>query len=130
MTQKLPYEVSVESGIIEIPGEYVELCGIEKGYSFEIKIGKKQIRLEPSTEEGVEFDEDQYETGEDGKNYLRYLTETNKWDRKHIIPRVYVGELGKFEENQKFYIRVGRKKMRLLSANYYNEDGEPLETED
>jgi|TARA_B100000073_G_scaffold341383_1_gene342674 hypothetical protein len=130
MTEKLSYEVVVKDGIIEIPEEYVDLCGTEKGYSFAIKIGKKQIRLETSNEDGVELDEDQYEIGEDGKNYLRYLTETNKWDRKHIIPKVYIGELGKFEENQKFYIRVGRKKMRLLSANYYNKDGEPLETED
>ena len=130
MTDELSYEVAVESGIIEIPEEYVELSGMRHGNSFEIKIGRKRIRLEDAEIDGVEFDEDQYEIRDsDGQTILRFLTQTNAWDKKHIIPRVYL-EMDEYQEGDKFYVRVGRKMIRLLNAKYFNKDGEQIEEED
>lgn len=130
MTEELSYEVAVESGIIEIPEGYVELSGIRHGNSFEIKISRKAIRLEDSDISGVEFYEDQYETREsDGETILRFLTETNAWDKKHIISRVYL-EMVECQEGDKFYVRVGRKKIRLVSPKYFNKDGQQIEEED
>ena len=132
MTDELSYEVAVESGIIEIPEEYVELSGIRHGNSFEIKIGRKRIRLEDAEIDGVEFDEDQYEVREsDGQTILRFLTQTNAWDKKHVIPRVYL-EMDEYQEGDKLYVRVAvaRKKIRLLNAKYFNKDGERIEEED
>ena len=119
MTDELSYEVAVESGIIEIPEEYVELSGIRHGNSFEIKIGRKRIRLEDAEIDGVEFDEDQYEVRE------------SAWDKKHVIPRVYL-EMDEYQEGDKLYVRVAvaRKKIRLLNAKYFNKDGERIEEED
>ena len=130
MTEELSYEVAVESGIIEIPEEYVELSGIEHRNSFEIKIGRKTINLEDADIDGVEFDEDQYEIREsDGQTILRFLTQTNAWNKKHIIPRVYL-EMVEHQEGDKFYVRVGRKMIRLLNAKDFNKDGEQIEEED
>ena len=132
MTDELSYEVAVESGIIEIPEEYVELSGMRHGNSFEIKIGRKRIRLEDAEIDGVEFDEDQYEVREsDGQTILRFLTQTNAWDKKHVIPRVYL-EMDEYQEGDKLYVRVAvaRKKIRLLNAKYFNKDGERIEEED
>lgn len=106
MAEDLSYEVAVESGIIEIPEEYVELSGIRHRNSFEIKIGSKTITLEDADIDGVVFDEDQYETREsDGETILRFLAQTNAWDKKHIIPRVYL-EMLEYQDDDKFYIRV------------------------
>ena len=130
MTEELSYEVAVENGILVIPEEYVELSGIRHGNSFEIKIGRTAIRLEDSDIGGIEFYEDQYETREsDGETILRFLTQTNAWDKKHIIPRVYL-EMDEYQEGDKFYVRVGRKMIRLLNAKYFNKDGEPIGEED
>ena len=129
MTDELSWEVAVESGIIEIPEEYVELSGIRHGNSFEIKIGRKRIRLEDAEIDGVEFDEDQYEVREsDGQTILRFLTQTNAWDKKHVIPRVYL-EMDEYQEGDKLYVRVAvaRKKIRLLNAKYFGKDGEQIE---
>ena len=129
MTDELSYEVAVESGIIEIPEEYVELSGMRHGNSFEIKIGRKRIRLEDAEIDGVEFDEDQYEVREsDGQTIPRFLTQTNAWDKKHVIPRVYL-EMDEYQEGDKLYVRVAvaRKKIRLLNAKYFGKDGEQIE---
>lgn len=126
MTDELSYEVVVESGILVIPEEYVELSGIRHGNSFEIKIGRKTIRLEDANIDGVEFDDDQYEVREsDGQTILRFLTQTNAWDKKHVIPSVYL-EMREYQEGDKFYIRIGRKKIRLFNAKYFNKDGEQI----
>ena len=128
MKEELSYEVAVESGIIEIPEEYVELSGIRHGNSFEIKIGRKRIRLEDADTDGVVFDEDQYEIREsDGQTILRFLTQTNAWDKKHVIPRVYL-EMVAYQEGDKFYVRVAvaRKKISLLNAKFFNKDGEQI----
>ena len=126
MTDELSYEVVVESGILVIPEEYVELSGIRQGNSFEIKIGRKTIRLEDANIDGVEFDDDQYEVREsDGQTILRFLTQTNAWDKKHVIPSVYL-EMREYQEGDKFYIRIGRKKIRLFNAKYFNKDGEQI----
>ena len=80
----------------------------------------------------MEFDEDQYEIRDsDGQTILRFLTQTNAWDKKHIIPRVYL-EMDEYQEGDKFYVRVAvaRKKIRLLNAKYFNKDGEQIEEED
>lgn len=129
MSEALSYKVAIAGSSLEIPAEYVELCGIGQGYSFEIKVGRKGIRLEETDETGVEFYEDNYEKGEDGKTHLRYLTQTNGFDKTHKIPSDYL-LMGEMKEGDEFYVRVGRKKIRLLSCNYYNEDGEPLGEED
>jgi hypothetical protein len=128
----LSWEVKVENGQIKIPTEYVELCEIGDGYSFEIKIGRKRIMLEISDEFDVRYDDDQYETREDGKNYLKYLTQTNyPFDKSHVIPSVYVTMEGDMrEEGDKFYIRVAKKRISLLSAKYYDSEGQPLESDD
>jgi len=126
VTDELSYEVVVESGILVIPEEYVELSGIRQGNSFEIKIGRKTIRLEDANIDGVEFDDDQYEVREsDGQTILRFLTQTNAWDKKHVIPSVYL-EMREYQEGDKFYIRIGRKKIRLFNAKYFNKDGEQI----
>jgi len=126
VTDELSYEVVVESGILVIPEEYVELSGIRHGNSFEIKIGRKTIRLEDANIDGVEFDDDQYEVREsDGQTILRFLTQTNAWDKKHVIPSVYL-EMREYQEGDKFYIRIGRKKIRLFNAKYFNKDGEQI----
>jgi len=130
VTDELSYEVVVESGILVIPEEYVELSGIRHGNSFEIKIGRKTITLEDANIDGVGFDEDQYEVREsDGQTILRFLTQTNAWDKKHVIPSVYL-EMREYQEGDKFYIRIGRKKIRLFNAKYFNKDGEQIGEED
>jgi len=130
LTDELSYEVVVESGILVIPEEYVELSGIRHGNSFDIKIGRKTITLEDANIDGVGFDEDQYEVREsDGKTILRFLTQTNAWDKKHVIPSVYL-EMREYQEGDKFYIRIGRKKIRLFNAKYFNKDGEQIGEED
>jgi len=78
----------------------------------------------------VGFDEDQYEVREsDGQTILRFLTQTNAWDKKHVIPSVYL-EMREYQESDKFYIRIGRKKIRLFNAKYFNKDGEQIGEED
>ena len=126
MTDALSYEVAVTSNIIEIPAEYVELSGIRHGNSFEIKISKKRIRLDDADIDGIMFDEDQYELREsDGEYVLRFLTKTNLWDKKHIIPTIYLEMVG-LEENDKFFVRIGRNKISLLNANYFNKEGDAI----
>jgi len=126
VTVALSYEFAVTSNIIEIPAEYVELSGIRHGNSFEIKISKKRIRLEDADIDGIMFDEDQYELREsDGKYFLRLLTNTKKWDKKHIIQTIYLEMVG-LEENDKFFVRVGRNKISLLNANYFNKEGDAI----
>ena len=78
MFKNLSWEVKIENGPIKIPTEYVELCEIGSGYSFEIKLGRKRLILEISDEYDVRFDDEQYETREDGKSYLRYLIQSNQ----------------------------------------------------
>jgi len=73
----LSWEVTVENGQIKIPTEYVELCEIGNGYSFEIKLVRKRLLLEISNEYDVRFDDEQYKTREDGKSFLRYLIQSN-----------------------------------------------------
>jgi hypothetical protein len=59
--QKVPgaldYIAEVRDGKLVIGSEYIELLGVEEGTKYEIKLGRKQIRLVPETDE----DEDEYE---------------------------------------------------------------------
>jgi len=53
----LDYIVEVEHGMILISDEYLGMLGVEDGTRYKIKLGRKQIRLIPETDE----DEDEYE---------------------------------------------------------------------
>lgn len=53
----LSYIAEVRDGVLVIGSEYIELLGVEEGTKYEIKLGRKQIRLVPETDE----DEDEYE---------------------------------------------------------------------
>lgn len=48
---KLDYIVEVENGMILIGNEYLDLLGVKDGTRYEIKLGRKQIRLIPETDE-------------------------------------------------------------------------------
>ena len=53
----LDYIAEVEDGMLVIGSKYLEMLGVEDGTRYEIKLGRKQIRLIPETDE----DEDEYE---------------------------------------------------------------------
>ena len=114
--ESLSWEVSVENGQVEIPAAYVELSGISSAFSFAIKVGSKGFRLIDEGDEGIEFDEDQFDTREsDGATTLKFLTKINTWNRIHVIPGYYV-EHGGFEEGQKFEVKVGKGNIRLIRS--------------
>ena len=117
MTDELSWEVYVDNkGRIEIPSAYVLLSGIPEGESFQIKIGEDQFWLVAEGDPAVGSN-DQYITREsDGVTILKYLTETNDYNRNHIITEEYTKMLGCCED-ERYEVRVGKKQMRLTSKN-------------
>ena len=80
MIKDLSWELKIENGQKKTT-EYVGLCEIDNGFSFETKLGRKRLILEISDEYDVRFDDEQHETREEGKSYLRYLTQLNHLHR-------------------------------------------------
>ena len=114
MSEDLSWEVEVDAkGSIEIPAVYVEMSGIPEGESFSIGVGRKGIRLVAEGKPSVGWGDHYEERESDGTTILKYLSETNTYNRNHRIAEEYT-RLGDFCEGEKFEAKVGEGSIRLI----------------
>jgi hypothetical protein len=113
VTEELSWEVFVDSmGKIEIPSAYVLLSEIPEQESFQIKLGRKHIRLVADGDPAIMYNE-HHEKGEcDGEWILKFLTETNSCNRSHVIIEEYTRMLA-LCQGDRYEVRVGKKQIRL-----------------
>ena len=113
MTEELSWEVYVDNkGRIEIPSAYVLLSEIPEGESFQIKLGKNAIRLVAEGDPSVGWNDQYVERESDGAMILKYLTETNQYNRNHVITEEYTRMLNCCED-ERYEVTVGKKQIRL-----------------
>jgi bifunctional DNA-binding transcriptional regulator/antitoxin component of YhaV-PrlF toxin-antitoxin module len=113
VTDELSWEVYVDNkGRIEIPSTYVLLSGIPEGESFQIKLGENTIILVREGDPAVGWNDQYVERESDGAMILRFLTETNEYNRNHVITEDYTRMINCCE-NDKYEVTVGKKQIRL-----------------
>ena len=114
MSEDLSWEVEVDAkGSIDIPAVYVERSGIPEGESFSIAVGRKGFRLRAEGKPAVGWGDHYEERESDGTTILKYLSETNTYNRNHRIVEEYT-RLGDFCEGEKFEVKVGEGSIRLI----------------
>lgn len=123
----LTWETCVEANDwnIQVPPEYAEMTSIKEGECFSLSCSTrfKSFRLKVEGKKAT----NNVTHEEDGKIFLTYESiVTNGW---HVIPREYV-EMLCLQENDKFFIRARTNQIRLLNADYYDSNGELMESED
>jgi len=102
-------------GRIEIPAAYVEMTGLKVGESFQIKVGRKAIRLLVEGDSAIDWSGVHYKKSPDDEVfYLSYLTVPNP-DGSHFIPEAYT-ELIEMNESygQKYEIHAGPAMIKLI----------------
>jgi len=114
VSEDLSCEVEVDAkGSIDIPAVYVEMSGIPEVESFSIAVGRKGFRLRAEGKPAVGHGEHYEERESDGTTILKYLSETNNYNRNHRIAEEYT-RLEGFCEGEKFEVKVGEGSIRLI----------------
>jgi bifunctional DNA-binding transcriptional regulator/antitoxin component of YhaV-PrlF toxin-antitoxin module len=102
-------------GRIEIPAAYVEMTELKVGESFQLKVGRKAIRLVVEGDSAIDWSGVHYKKDpDDGLLYLSFLTVPNP-DGSHFIPEAYT-ELIEMNESygQKYEIHARSEMIRLI----------------